>query len=160
MTTKKTTTRKKTTKKVTKKATTKKVAKKSTAKIGRPTKYDPAFCEIAIEAMQKGFSKEAVSGHLGICKDTLYQWEKKHKDFSDALKKGLELSRQFWEKIALDHLTHSKGSKQLNSTVWLFNMKNRFGWADKIETKNEDTTNKPKRTFAFSLDEAPASDDE
>ena len=57
------------------KKVTKKVSKKSSeAKRGRPTKYNPAFCEEAIEVMKKGFSKEAVAGHLGISCDTLYQF--------------------------------------------------------------------------------------
>ena len=28
---------------------------------GRPTKYDPKFCEIAIEVMGRGFSKTALA---------------------------------------------------------------------------------------------------
>ena len=154
-------TTKKQTKKVLKKTTAKKkVVKKAPAKRGRPTKYDPDFCQIAVDAMAKGFSKEAVAGHLQISKDTLYAWIKLYPDFSYAIKEGLELSRMFWENLGIEHVTHTKASKQLNSTVWLFNMKNRFNWADKIETKNEDTTDKPKKTFAFTLDEAPANDDE
>lgn len=141
-----------------KKVIKKTIKKKPTNPVGRPTKYDPKFCQIVIDVMKKGYSKEAVAGHLGICKDTLYRWDAKHKDFSDALKVGLEFSRMFWEKIALDHLTHTKASKQLNSVVWLFNMKNRFGWADKIETKTEDTTEKIRKTFAFSLDVEPSNE--
>lgn len=154
MTTKKKVTKKKVSKKATKKATKKSTTKR---KVGRPTKYDPAFCEIVIEVMEKGYSKEAVAGHLKIAKDTLYQWERAHKDFSDALKLGVELSRAFWEKMALDYLTHTKTSKQLNSTVWIFNMKNRFNWTDKQETKTEEV-NPKKKTFAFTLDKPPASE--
>jgi DNA-binding XRE family transcriptional regulator len=120
--------------------------------VGRPTKYDPAFCQRVIDFMAQGFSKEAVAGELHIHKETLYEWEKAHKDFSDSLKQGVELSRKFWEKIALDHLTHTAKGKQLNSTVWIFNMKNRFAWSDKKEI---DIGEKTAKTFGFKLDVAP-----
>lgn len=124
---------------------------------GRPTKYNPDFCDVVREVMAKGYSKEAVAGHLQISKDTLYAWEKEHKDFSDALKHGVELSRKFWEKIALDHITHTAKGKQLNSTVWIFNMKNRFGWSDKKEIELGEKTAK---SFGFKLDVLPEAVDE
>lgn len=136
-------------KKVTKKKTTKTVAPK---KRGRPSEYDPSFCQIAIDALEKGFSKEAVAGHLRINKDTLYQYIKKHPDFADAIKEGLELSRIFWEKKALETITHTKAGTQLNSTSWIFNMKNRFGWRDKMEVSVDEDT---KKSFGFKLDQDP-----
>lgn len=97
---------------------------------GRPTKYKPEYCDKAIEVMKRGFSKEAVAGHLDITKDTLYRWVKKHKEFSDSIKKGLEYSRVFWEELGIEMVTAGQG----NSATWIFNMKNRFHWRDKKET--------------------------
>lgn len=125
----------------------------SPKKIGRPTKYSPEFCDMVLEVMSQGYSKEAVAGHLEISKDTLYNWEKEHKDFSDALKRGVELSRVFWEKIGIEHITHfAKSGKQLNATAWIFNMKNRFSWTDKKEVDVGEVT---KKTFGFKLDVSP-----
>lgn len=159
---------KKKAKKVIKKTTTKKpAAKKPAAKkveeknpVGRPTKYDPAFCEVVIEQMALGFSKEAVAGYIGISKDTLYQWAAKHTEFSDAIALGEAKSQYVWEKKSVDFAVHTKNGKQINAQVYNLNMKNRFNWSDKVETKNEDTTEKTKKTFAFTLEEQPAQDDE
>jgi len=99
------------------------------AKIGRPTKYKPEYCDTVIEVMEKGFSKEAVAGHIGISKDTLYKWIKKHEEFSDSIKRGVEISRVFWEELGIEMVTAGQG----NAASWIFNMKNRFGWKDKKE---------------------------
>ena len=136
---------------VKKKGTKKVLMEVEVATTGRPTKYDPKFCETVKEVMAKGFSKEAVAGHLKINKDTLYKWVERHEEFANAIKDGMELSRLFWESIAINHLTHTKNSKQLNSVVWLFNMKNRFNWTDKKEIElGEKTTSNIK--LAYSLD--------
>lgn len=149
-------------KKVTKKATKKQPSKKvsdSTKKVskekrpvGRPTKYDPAFCETVIEYMAKGYSKEAVAGVLDIDKTTLYEWAKKYPEFSNAIAKGESKSRLFFEGKLLNHLTHTKNGEQLNGQVFNLNMKNRFGWSDKKEVNlGEETAKK----FNFSLDKKP-----
>ena len=52
---------------------------------GRPTKYDPKFCEAAIEVMSQGFSKTAFAGSIGVCRDTLNEWAKEHPKFSAAI---------------------------------------------------------------------------
>lgn len=98
---------------------------------GRPTKYDPSFCEKVIEFMRQGDSKEAVAGRLEIAKDTLYRWAKEHEEFSDAIKRGETLSQVFWEDMGKDMVLSGQGS----ASSWIFNMKNRFSWRDKSETE-------------------------
>lgn len=112
----------------------------SNKKIGRPTKYDPAMCQMLIDGMSKGFSIEACAGKIGVSKETVYQWVKEHPEFSDAKKTGEALSRDFWESLGIDHILNKSyssreggESKSLNAAVWCFNMKNRFGWRDKQE---------------------------
>ena len=152
-----------------KKVTKKKVSKKATVKrnekgrpittkkkpIGRPTEYDPAFCDVVIEKMAEGFSKEATAGYLNICKDTLYKWAAKHKDFADAIALGETKSQLLWEKTLVDYRVHTKNGSQINSQVFNLNMKNRFGWTDKQETKTEEV-NPKKKTFAFTLENKPS----
>lgn len=58
---------------------------------GRPTKYDPAFCDDLLEHMRRGKTFESFAGKLDVCRDTLYEWMRRHPDFSDARKRGLPL---------------------------------------------------------------------
>lgn len=55
---------------------------------GRPTKYDPAFCDMARESMRIGYSKTATAGSLGVCKATFDTWCKEHPEFLGAVKDG------------------------------------------------------------------------
>ncbi len=108
---------------------TKKEAEEA-APVGRPSKYEPHFCEALVQHLSQGFRYQAFAGVVGVHIDTLYEWEKTHPEFSDAKKMGLGLNLYWWEKKAINHLlnesTPGAGSTSLNSTVYIFNMKNRF----------------------------------
>jgi hypothetical protein len=54
---------------------------------GRPSKYDPSFCDAVIEAGKQGFSLTAFAGSIGVCRDTISEWMKVHEEFSVAVKK-------------------------------------------------------------------------
>lgn len=117
------------------------------AKLGRPTVYDPKYCEMLIDHMAEGLSFESFGGVIGVHKDTLFQWVKKHEEFADSKKIATEKSRIFWERLAIDNLINKSDSetnsdksgwsksRSLNATTWIFNMKNRFGWRDKSEVQ-------------------------
>jgi len=106
---------------------------------GRPTKYDPKYCEELIEFMSQGFSYEAFAGHLTVAISTLYEWEGANPDFSEAKKLAFAKNRIFWEAKGVEGLKNESGpgAVNLNSTVWIFNMKNRFGWRDRTEHSGE-----------------------
>lgn len=111
---------------------------------GRPTKYDPLYCEALIEHMAKGLSYEAFAGSIKVAKQTLYDWEKAHPEFLDAKSIAIEQSRLFWEQAGVAGLINPYQGDTLNTSLWIFNMKNRFGWRDRqpdeverTEIKNE-----------------------
>jgi hypothetical protein len=88
--------------------------------------------------MSQGYSKEALAGHLSICKDTLYEWIKKYPDFSDAIKEGASKSQMFWEQLGMKGVFTDEKTK-FAQAAWIFNMKARFGFSDvqHVETKQE-----------------------
>lgn len=102
--------------------------------VGRPTKYDPDLIPAMLEAFYEGMSKHEVAVTvLGVHIDTMYEWEKVHPEFSEALKKGVELSRAWWEKRGRTSLN----DETFSATLWYMNMKNRFKWTDRQEVSGD-----------------------
>lgn len=114
------------------------------AKIGRPTKYRPEYCQEIIDFMAEGYSKEAFAGEIDVYVDAIYRWIKKYKAFSKAVKKAEAKCRLHWEELGHDMVVAGQG----NATVWIFNMKNRFNWRDRSEDEETDKT----VTFKIVLD--------
>jgi transposase-like protein len=79
---------------------------------------------------KNGESVSEVCAELGIHKDTFFEWVKTYKEFSDAYKKGLELSEAWWTKLGRAGAT---GKAKIQPATWIFNMKNRFKWTDRVE---------------------------
>lgn len=107
---------------------------------GAPTKYTEDKGEKLIEAMKQGFSYEAASAMLGVSKKTLYNWEKKYPEFLEAKEEGFRQSQIFWERIGLEGIYMGGKDAPFQPSMWIFNMKNRFKWTDRVEQKVEQTT--------------------
>jgi len=97
--------------------------------MSRPTKFKPKMCRQVIELMEKGASLVEVAAELGICEDTLHDWKKNKKEFSESIKRGVQLSQAWWERQGRENLVNHR----FQSALWYMNMKNRFKWADKHE---------------------------
>jgi len=95
---------------------------------GRPTKYKKEYAEKLPDMFKNGESVAEVCAELGIWKDTFYNWVNKYPKFSDAYKKGQELSEAWWTKLGR---VGSAGKVSIQPATWIFNMKNRFKWTDK-----------------------------
>jgi hypothetical protein len=114
------------------------------AKLGRRTKYNPDFHpHDFIEKSKAGDVLSQIAASWGVHRDTVYEWQDKHADFSDAVKKGRLLSEAWYIKIgkaamlgeAYDKATGKKLHVQLGFYVWL--TKNLFKWSDRVETEQE-----------------------
>lgn len=108
---------------------------------GRPTKYEPGFCEMLIAHMEQGFSFESFAGVLRVSKQTIYNWSEEFPEFLDAKRQGTELSRLWWEKTGHNGMFMGGKDNPFNSTIWVFSMKNRFGWRDRTEVTNKEVKN-------------------
>jgi len=98
---------------------------------GRPTKYKPEFCEIAIECGKQGMGKAEIASKLGVVRETLWDWGNKKPEFSNALKRAYEEGLSWWERKGRE--ATFGGVEGFNSTSYIFQMKNRFkeDWRDK-----------------------------
>lgn len=56
--------------------------------VGRPTKYDPRYCDEVIAFMAEGFSLTAFAGSIRVSRSTIQEWIEAHPDFSSAVKVG------------------------------------------------------------------------
>jgi len=83
--------------------------------------------------MSEGFSFESFGAIARVCEDTLYEWAKVHPEFSEAKKMAYVMNRYKWEENGI--------ASDMNPTIWIFNMKNRFPkqWRDRQEVVQETT---------------------
>jgi hypothetical protein len=117
---------------------------------GRPSKYDPKFCDMLIEHMAKGYSFESFAGDIGVNRDTLYEWTSVHSNFSDAKKTGASKSLKAMEEIGLLGMTGEL--KGFNVAAWIFTCKNRHSdmFRDSVEIGNAE---KKPFVLKYSIDE-------
>lgn len=103
--------------------------------VGRPTKYKQDYCDMLVKHMAEGLSFESFAGHISVTKQILYDWCEKHPEFLDAKKLGWAKCLLFYEKIGRQAMVGKLPGFNLGS--WCLNMKNRFGWTDRVEQKVE-----------------------
>lgn len=101
--------------------------------MGQPTKYDPKFCALLVEHMRSGGSFAAFASIAEVARQTLHTWVNVYPEFKDAKDLGESHALLWWERQSMSALWTDKNGDVFNNTVWVFTMKNRFGWRDKIE---------------------------
>jgi len=107
--------------------------------VGRPTLYDPKYCEEVIALGKIGKSVEAIGAILGVGTKTLYNWRDQHEDFLHALDMAKEFELQWWEDIAQTHMVENRESDKLNATIWSRSMAARFPKKYREQVKQEIT---------------------
>lgn len=90
--------------------------------VGRPTKYDSAFCEQVIVAGAQGFSLAAFAGMIGVCRDTVQEWTRVHPEFSAAVKAHKAKRALLWEEKLLRIADQGGGTG--SATAVIFALKN------------------------------------
>jgi len=55
---------------------------------GRPSKYDPKYCDEVIKVMGEGLSLTAFAGRIGVDRSTIDEWRNNFPEFSLACRKG------------------------------------------------------------------------
>ena len=110
-----------------------------TRPVGRPSLYDPAYCEQAIELGKIGKSTEAIGAMLGVGTSTLYRWRDEHPEFREALDIAKDMELYWWEDQAMSYMVENKESDRLNASIWSRSMAARFPKKYRESTKTEIT---------------------
>lgn len=107
--------------------------------VGRPSLYDPAYCEKVIELGKLGKSTEAIGAMLGVGTATLYRWRDEHSEFREALDLAKDFELYWWEEQAQLHMLENKESDKLNASLWSRSMAARFPKKYRESVKQEIT---------------------
>jgi hypothetical protein len=92
--------------------------------------------EALLGEYSEGASDVEIARLLKITLNRFYQLIEENPAFAEFVERGRTLGRAWWESQARKNLWN----KEFNTALWNFNMKNRYGWADKVESN--DTTDK------------------
>jgi len=107
--------------------------------VGRPSQYDPAYCERIIELGRLGKSVEQIAAQIGVGTKTMYNWRDEFPEFLRALEIAKELELDWWENIAQNMMVENKDGSKLNSAIWSRSMAARFPKKYRESTKTEIT---------------------
>ena len=107
--------------------------------VGRPTLYDPAYCETVRELGRIGKSIEQICYQLNISIRTIYLWKDTHEEFMQALEDAKTFEQAWWEEQAAAYMVENKESDRLNATLWSRSMAARFPKKYRESTKQEIT---------------------
>lgn len=105
-------------------------------KVGRPSKYDPSYCDLVIELGNEGKSLAQMARCIGVHPETLTNWTKEHPEFFEAIKIARAWAQAWWEDLGQINCTRMG----FNATSFIFQMKNRFPdqYKDRHEHSGQD----------------------
>jgi hypothetical protein len=102
---------------------------------GRPTTYDPSYCERVIQHMATGASVASFAAEIEVARATINNWMEQHEEFLEAVSIAKAKCAAWWEvagrKIVLD------GGSAPQATMVTLGLKNMAAddWREKSEVK-------------------------
>ncbi len=103
---------------------------------GRPSLYNPAYCERVLELAAEGCGKAEIAAALAVSVKTLTAWMKTHDEFREAMTRAKELEYAWW----LAAGRKGQFMRTWNATGWALQMRNRFRkrFRDRVPLRRED----------------------
>jgi len=93
---------------------------------GRPTLYDPSYCDEVRALGSLGKSVEQISTKLGVSLRTMYTWRDAYPEFLHALEDAKVAELNWWEDQAQAYMLEHKDAAKLNASIWSRSMAARF----------------------------------
>lgn len=103
---------------------------------GRPTKYDPSYCDRLIDEMAQGYSMTAFAGGIPVARSTINKWASEHPEFSEALKIGAAARTRYLEQTLLT----AKDGPTVTSRIFALKNAAPEEWRDKHEVEHTSRT--------------------
>jgi hypothetical protein len=94
--------------------------------MGRPTKYDPAYCVTVVELGALGKSKAQMAAALGCDRASIDRWCNEHEEFCSAIARARDLAMAWWEDQGQLGMWQSPEGEKLNPQLWSRSMAARF----------------------------------
>jgi hypothetical protein len=87
---------------------------------GRPTIYDPEYCEQLVEHMATGASVASFAAEIDVARSTINLWAEAHPEFMEALSRGKAKCAAWWEKTGRAVASEGTG----NASMVIFGLRN------------------------------------
>lgn len=117
------------------------------ADTGRPSLYDPAYCDGIVEHCKSGASITSYAAEIGVCRDTISEWAKVHDEFSASVKRAKAAAAAWYDARGRGII----GGESGNATLVIFGLKNfapdDFRDIQEQKHSGEVTVNKVVREF-------------
>jgi len=108
---------------------------------GRPTDYQPEYCEQVVELGKIGYSPAQMAAHFDVARDTLNNWAEAHEEFLAALNRAKAHCQAWWENKGMDGMEKAG----FNAAVWSKSMQARFreDYTERQEQTHKGDANNP-----------------
>jgi len=105
---------------------------------GRPSLYDPKYCDDVIRMGKEGFSVVEMAAEIGVSRNTLEtNWTEAHPEFLEAFTHAMQCSQAWWERAGRIGMIENN----ISAPIWSRSMAARFP-RDWREVKGTELTGK------------------
>lgn len=108
---------------------------------GRPTTYDPAYCDDVITLGKAGKSKAQMAAHFDVSRQTIDNWATDHHEFLEALNRAMAHCQAWWE----DKGAEGMEKPGFNAAIWKKSVEARFrdDYTERQEQTHKGDANSP-----------------
>lgn len=90
------------------------------------------WIQAVVAAYENGASDHEICKIMRITYDTFQKYYDEAASFKELVEMGRAMAKAWWYEQGRINIDNTK----FNTSLWMFNMKNRYGWADKTENVN------------------------